>query len=76
METKGKHIIVKFISKGIYQINSIDENFCLGNIEWYYPWKEYIWKQSDEAIMSESCLKEAFKIVKEMYKQSQEMKNE
>ena len=60
----GKHIIVEeTIHKGLYNVFSKNESFPLGNLEYYNPWKCYVWQSFENSMMSKSCLIEAFNIV-------------
>ena len=36
----------------------------LGYIEYWKPWKKFVWNQNKEIIMSESCLKWVIEIIK------------
>ena len=49
---------------GYYSIHYGKE--LLGYIEYYTPWKKWVWNQADDIIMSESCLNEVIKKIKEM----------
>ena len=38
----------------------------LGYIEYYRPWKKWVWNQGEDIIMSISCLKEVCKKLEEL----------
>lgn len=55
---------LEFVDEGDYWQVWNNNSELLGNIQYHEEWKEFVWEQYQDMIMSEDCLDQVLKFMK------------
>jgi len=59
-------LVDKKAKTNVYLVKSKSDNYLLGKIYWYFPWRQYIFDSYSNNIWSRGCLKQVMDFIEEL----------